>query len=257
MSTVIARDEANRNALVARWPGVRAGLRTGGSLGTATDLTTGAAVSPRFMCELSARITHPDRAVVFLRSTPEAEDPSEAVLGPVFMAVRSALKSALGDALNRGTSMRELLDPSRAKAELATATAAPAAALLQDYGLEVVSIDMITLTLSDDDMALLGPSVGDAAIVGARVKAQWTDGRYYLATIAECRGDECLARWDDGSPPLWLRRDQIRTGRFVQAEWTNGKYYRATITAVNGTSSEVTWDDGSPPTWLEPEKIRD
>jgi hypothetical protein len=45
--------------------------------------------------------------------------------------------------------------------------------------------------------------------VGNKVMAQWTSGGYYEATITEINGGQYLAKWTDGSSPLWVTRNQI------------------------------------------------
>ena len=48
-----------------------------------------------------------------------------------------------------------------------------------------------------------GPQLGD------KVMAQWSDGRYYPATVVEIDGGQYRVQWDDGSTPLWVARAQL------------------------------------------------
>jgi hypothetical protein len=104
--------------------------------------------------------------------------------------------------------------------------------------------------------------------VGIHVSAQWINGAYYGAIISEIRDDECLAKWDDGHEPTWVRRDRIRfeappaearqlqVGMLVGAQWTDGGFYRATIAEAKDGLFLVRWEDGGEPTWVRPEQIR-
>jgi hypothetical protein len=105
-------------------------------------------------------------------------------------------------------------------------------------------------------------------VVGARVSAQWTNGSYYGATIAEVRGDECLAKWDDGHAPTWVKNDRIRfeippvephqlaVGMIVGAQWSDGGFYRATIAETKDGLFLVRWEDAGEPSWVRADQIR-
>jgi hypothetical protein len=108
---------------------------------------------------------------------------------------------------------------------------------------------------------------GGAFAIGQHVKAQWTNGAMYGATICQFNGAQYEVRWDDGSPNLWLAPQQIQAdapavgaqfspGQHVKAQWTNGAMYGATIVQFNGSHYEVRWDDGSPNLWLSPQQIQ-
>jgi hypothetical protein len=100
--------------------------------------------------------------------------------------------------------------------------------------------------------------------VGQRVQAEWSSGSYYPARIVKAHGGLYEVEWHDGSPPIWVRPDQIRVapiasasdGPLVSAQWSNGEYYRARIISERDGLCEVAWEDGSPPTWVPRDRVR-
>ncbi len=48
---------------------------------------------------------------------------------------------------------------------------------------------------------------------GTPVMAQWTNGSYYGARVAQFNGSQYLVMWDDGSAPLWVAPEQIQMGK--------------------------------------------
>ena len=60
----------------------------------------------------------------------------------------------------------------------------------------------------------MGTPLGAGAnmAIGYHVHAQYTDGQWYGARIAQVSGSQIEVAWDDGSPPQWLQMSQIRQG---------------------------------------------
>lgn len=105
--------------------------------------------------------------------------------------------------------------------------------------------------------------------VGMTVAAQWTDGGYYRATIAEIEDDRFLAKWEDGGEPTWVKAEQLRLqgpaamppailapGMRVHAPWTDGKLYPGTIVAMRDGQVEVEWEDTKQTDWFLPVQVR-
>lgn len=104
--------------------------------------------------------------------------------------------------------------------------------------------------------------------VGMMVSAQWTDGGFYRARIAEIDGGRFLAKWEDGGEPTWVRADQLRLqglvpmppavlvpGMRVHAAWTDGKMYPATVRTLRDGRVEIAWDDREETEWLLPVQV--
>jgi hypothetical protein len=95
---------------------------------------------------------------------------------------------------------------------------------------------------------------GNQFLVGDPVKAKYTDGKWYPATIAEERNEPIyIIDWDDKDPKDRYKvaseiqsKGGMGVGARVKAHYHDGKMYKATISEiVEETSYLINWTDGS------------
>jgi hypothetical protein len=101
--------------------------------------------------------------------------------------------------------------------------------------------------------------------VGMQLRARWTNGKYFGATLIDRDGDRFLAAWDDGDTPLWLTADalelpsterpRLKVGMSVIARWRDGSFYPGKLAEQDGPLWLVRWADGDKPLWLGEEMI--
>jgi hypothetical protein len=102
-----------------------------------------------------------------------------------------------------------------------------------------------------------------AVTIGDPVAAVWTDGSFYLATVAEVDGEDVTVTYTDDGSSSTLKASEVRAipartfvvGDRVLAVWSKGRFYAGAISAVTGDTYTVTWDDGSTPSLVEATKI--
>ena len=114
-----------------------------------------------------------------------------------------------------------------------------------------------------------GGSTGESAAapsavtIGDSVAAVWTDGSFYLATVAEVDGEDVTVTYVDDGSSSTLKASAVRAipartfvvGDRVLAVWSKGRFYAGEIGAVTGDTYTVTRDDGSTPSLVEATKI--
>lgn len=108
-----------------------------------------------------------------------------------------------------------------------------------------------------DASSVVSESAGP--VVGAHVRARFTDGIFYGGRVTEFDGARCLVAWDDESPALWVALTDIQAhpaGTHMLAKWEDGGMYGGTLGQFNGTHYSVAWDDGSPATWIAARDIQ-
>ena len=84
---------------------------------------------------------------------------------------------------------------------------------------------------------------------GQRILGQWSDGRWYPATIAGQNGNLFSVAFDDGDradlPAVRIRAIDWTVGTRVQCNWkSRGRYYPGTITTSSGLAVHISYDDG-------------
>ena len=114
-----------------------------------------------------------------------------------------------------------------------------------------------------------GGSTGESAAapsavtIGDSVAAVWTDGSFYLATVAEVDGEDVTVTYTDDGSSSTLKAREVRAipartfavGERVLAVWSRARFYAGEITEANGDAYTVKWDDGSTPSVVEAAKI--
>ena len=121
---------------------------------------------------------------------------------------------------------------------------------------------------SDGEKAWVGPhqiralAVPQAAskLLGCRVLAPWSDGKYYCGVLVNVKGSDYTVKFAGNDDSLKVHPDQIqpfgwlrpRLGERVQAE-RNGEddVHPATLTETDGNKYLARWEDGTPPKWIE------
>lgn len=84
---------------------------------------------------------------------------------------------------------------------------------------------------------------------GKRILGQWSDGRWYPATVTGQNGNQFNVAFDDGDkadlPAARIRAIDWTVGSRVQCNWkSRGRYYSGTITTSSGLAVHISYDDG-------------
>lgn len=84
---------------------------------------------------------------------------------------------------------------------------------------------------------------------GKRILGQWSDGRWYPATVTGQTGNQFSVAFDDGDkadlPAARMRAIDWTVGTRVQCNWkSRGRYYSGTITTNSGLAVHISYDDG-------------
>lgn len=84
---------------------------------------------------------------------------------------------------------------------------------------------------------------------GRRILGQWSDGRWYPATVTGQNGNQFSVAFDDGDkadlPAARIRAIDWAVGTRVQCNWkSGGRYYAGTITTNSGLAVHISYDDG-------------
>jgi hypothetical protein len=97
------------------------------------------------------------------------------------------------------------------------------------------------INLSNTGKSIARVGAGDA------VWAKWTDGYYYIGTVAEVNGETYSIRFADGDKGQMaqgdLRQFSITKGMLLQSKWSKGGYWPAKVVAVSPEAAVVEFLD--------------
>lgn len=289
LSAVAAGPAFNAELYIVRTDDCRVSIDA--RVGTLLDPHTSTTVTITLDAAAFVRVADPARIVNALTSSSiEAE---------VTDAVTRCFRNALAAWSSHGESLLSLVSPARTAALVPEALNG-AAHELAPLGLALTAIHPANLSIDDQSMgnlanahraaqsgaksasgskaAAYSGAVAGGIVVGATVRAQWTDGGYYGATVRAVHGDKVEVLWHDGTGAMWVHASQILAdgdkstkhgaaygthnqpslipiGSHVKAQWTNSKWYGATVDAFNGGHYLVRWDDGSTPLWVRADQV--